>query len=99
MIPEGATVVAINRFIHHDPAIWGEDVESFNPDRWLQDGQFVVKQDFLPFSIGKGSLHLTASTGEFRGDQCFFSLWKEVVAEVLSDMTREYILKHRNLQV
>ncbi len=53
MIPEGSTVIGMTRYMHNDPAIWGEDVESFNPDRWLHDGKFVPKQEFLPFSIGK----------------------------------------------
>ncbi len=49
--------------MHHDPAIWGQDVESFNPDRWLQDGKFVDrKQDFLPFSIGRQNNSLNSHT-------------------------------------
>ena len=63
IIPKGATVGAIIRFMHHDPALWGDDVELFNPDRWLKDGKFVdKKQDFLPFSIGRQNNYLPSHT-------------------------------------
>ncbi len=53
IIPEGSTVMSLSIHMHHDPAIWGQDVESFHPDRWLHDGKFVTKQEFIPFGIGK----------------------------------------------
>ncbi|KAL7949537.1 cytochrome P450 [Trichoderma barbatum] len=33
-IPKGTTVTTIPAMIHYNPAIWGADVEVFNPDRW-----------------------------------------------------------------
>ncbi|EHK39647.1 cytochrome P450 [Trichoderma atroviride IMI 206040] len=33
-IPKGTTVTTIPAMIHHNPSIWGADVEVFNPDRW-----------------------------------------------------------------
>ncbi|KAL7939871.1 cytochrome P450 [Trichoderma chlorosporum] len=33
-IPKGTTVTTIPAMIHLNPAIWGADVEVFNPDRW-----------------------------------------------------------------
>ncbi|KAH9489497.1 Cytochrome P450 2J1 [Bulinus truncatus] len=38
----------------HDEKIWGHDVMSFKPERFLdRDGQVKVPEEFIPFSIGK----------------------------------------------
>lgn len=33
-IPKGTTVTTIPAMIHHNPSVWGADVNVFNPDRW-----------------------------------------------------------------
>ncbi|EHK25541.1 uncharacterized protein TRIVIDRAFT_31830 [Trichoderma virens Gv29-8] len=33
-IPKGTTVTTIPAMVHLNPAIWGADVETFNPNRW-----------------------------------------------------------------
>ncbi|CAG8805378.1 2349_t:CDS:2, partial [Gigaspora margarita] len=40
--------------IHRDPLIWGEDVESFNPSRWLNPEikSKVTNSNYLPFGAG-----------------------------------------------
>ncbi|KAK5997697.1 Cytochrome P450 monooxygenase iccC [Cladobotryum mycophilum] len=48
-VPKG-TKVALNTFVgFHDPKIWGEDVESFRPNRF--EGK-VLKFEFVPFLAG-----------------------------------------------
>lgn len=51
--PQG-TVLSVPSFtIHHDAAVWGADVESFNPDRWLPENLTErQKVCFNPFSYG-----------------------------------------------
>ncbi|KAL7799642.1 cytochrome P450 [Trichoderma afarasin] len=34
LIPKGTTVTTIPAMVHLNPAIWGADVDVFNPDRW-----------------------------------------------------------------
>lgn len=48
------TVLSVPSFtIHHDPDVWGDDVEVFNPDRWLPEN-LTPRQKicFNPFSYG-----------------------------------------------
>ncbi|ODM98555.1 Methyl farnesoate epoxidase [Orchesella cincta] len=54
-LPKGATVWANIYGIHHDPNVWGDDVEEFKPERFLNDdGTKVIRRDaFIPFSIGR----------------------------------------------
>jgi len=54
-LPKGATVWGNIYAIHHDPNVWGNDVEIFRPERFLnEEGKLLVKNDaFMPFSIGK----------------------------------------------
>ncbi|XP_063709425.1 cytochrome P450 4c21-like [Culicoides brevitarsis] len=52
--PKGANVI-INIFgLHHDSYIWGDDVESFNPDRFSPlNIKYRHPYCFIPFSGGK----------------------------------------------
>jgi len=34
LIPKGTTVMLLPGVIQHNPRIWGEDADEFNPDRW-----------------------------------------------------------------
>ncbi|KAI9642719.1 hypothetical protein NHQ30_008450 [Ciborinia camelliae] len=46
------TIVALNLWgIHHDQDIWGEDVNEFNPHRWLQPKK-PSQWEFVPFLGG-----------------------------------------------
>ncbi|KAH8587166.1 cytochrome P450 [Bisporella sp. PMI_857] len=44
-IPAGTDISICNYALHHDEAIFGDNLESFNPDRWLEKG--YNKQAFL----------------------------------------------------
>jgi cytochrome P450 len=33
-IPKGTNVMVMPAMFHHNPAIWGDDCDEFNPDRW-----------------------------------------------------------------
>ncbi|KAA8571396.1 hypothetical protein EYC84_001399 [Monilinia fructicola] len=49
---EKGTVVALNLWgLHHDPDVWGEDVNKFNPHRWF-DPKKQFQWEFLPFLGG-----------------------------------------------
>jgi benzoate 4-monooxygenase len=51
--PAGTVLSVPSYTLHHDPTIWGNDVEVFSPDRWLP-GNLTQRQKmaFNPFSHG-----------------------------------------------
>ncbi|GFO14273.1 cytochrome p450 2u1 [Plakobranchus ocellatus] len=52
-IPQGTTVIPDLDSVLHDPKIWGNDAEKFNPERFLRDdGSVLQREEFIPFSIG-----------------------------------------------
>ncbi|GFO14291.1 cytochrome p450 ii f2-like protein ii [Plakobranchus ocellatus] len=52
-IPKGTSVIPDLDSVLHDPKIWGNDAEKFNPERFLcDDGSVLQKEEFIPFSIG-----------------------------------------------
>ncbi|KAI4743710.1 cytochrome p450 benzoate 4-monooxygenase [Aureobasidium sp. EXF-12298] len=51
--PVGTVLSVPSYTLHHDPTIWGDDVEVFNPDRWLPENLTPrQKMAFNPFSHG-----------------------------------------------
>ncbi|CAG8554126.1 3316_t:CDS:2 [Cetraspora pellucida] len=55
--------------IHHDPLVWGEDAEYFNPSRWLNPEikSKVTNNTFLPFGAGpKNCLGMKMAHLEFK---------------------------------
>ncbi|KAH9494443.1 Cytochrome P450 2C3 [Bulinus truncatus] len=53
-IPKGTYISPYLDSILHDEKIWGNDVMSFRPERFLdQDGKVQTPEEFIPFSIGK----------------------------------------------
>ncbi|GFO14275.1 cytochrome p450 2u1 [Plakobranchus ocellatus] len=52
-IPKGTAVIPDLDSVLHDPKIWGDDAEKFNPERFLcDDGSVLQREEFIPFSIG-----------------------------------------------
>ncbi|RIB03602.1 cytochrome P450 [Gigaspora rosea] len=54
VIPKGTPLMIPIYAIHHDPSIWGDDAEHFNPSRWLDPEikSKVTNCNYLPFSDG-----------------------------------------------
>jgi len=54
-IPKDTMIIPNLYAVHHDPRLWGEDVEKFNPDRFLNpEGTGTIRPEaFIPFSTGR----------------------------------------------
>ncbi|CAG8716812.1 26313_t:CDS:2 [Gigaspora margarita] len=69
IIPKGTPLMIPVYAIHHDPLIWGEDVENFNPSRWLDPKikSKISTSTFLPFGAGpKNCIGLKIAQLEFK---------------------------------
>ena len=56
--PPGTVLSVPTYSIHRDKEIWGEDVESFRPERWVEGGDgdvTLMQKAFNPFSFGPRS--------------------------------------------
>ncbi|XP_068948991.1 cytochrome P450 2J2-like isoform X2 [Petaurus breviceps papuanus] len=51
-VPKGTVLSTNLTALHRDPKEWATP-ETFNPEHFLENGQFKKKEAFLPFSIGK----------------------------------------------
>ncbi|KAB1268597.1 Cytochrome P450 2J2 [Camelus dromedarius] len=51
-LPKGTTVLTNLTALHTDPTAWATP-DTFNPEHFLENGQFKKREDFLPFSVGK----------------------------------------------
>ncbi|XP_049631419.1 cytochrome P450 2J2-like [Suncus etruscus] len=51
-LPKGTLLMTNLTALHNDPAEWATP-GTFNPEHFLENGQFKKREDFLPFSIGK----------------------------------------------
>ncbi|XP_049630564.1 cytochrome P450 2J2-like [Suncus etruscus] len=51
-LQKGTMVLTNLTALHSDPAQWATP-DTFNPEHFLENGQFKKREDFLPFSIGK----------------------------------------------
>uniref|UniRef100_A0A8C2P5I1 Cytochrome P450 2J2 n=1 Tax=Capra hircus TaxID=9925 RepID=A0A8C2P5I1_CAPHI len=49
---KGSIVLTNLTALHRDPAEWATP-DTFNPEHFLENGQFKKRESFLPFSIGK----------------------------------------------
>ncbi|GMI75521.1 cytochrome P450, family 715, subfamily A, polypeptide 1 [Hibiscus trionum] len=55
VIPKGTNMWVDTVAMHHDPSIWGDDVNEFRPERFKDDrlyGGCKHKMGFLPFGFG-----------------------------------------------
>lgn len=51
--PAGSVVSVPSYTIHRNTAVWGQDAEQYNPDRWLEQGARArFEKAFVPFSVG-----------------------------------------------
>lgn len=60
--PPGTVVSVPVYVVHRDKAAWGDDVESFNPDRWAKGDKTEMMRAFAPFSIGPRCAAVTSSS-------------------------------------
>ncbi|XP_027708551.1 cytochrome P450 2J2-like isoform X2 [Vombatus ursinus] len=51
-VPKGTMMLTNLNALHRDPKEWATP-EAFNPEHFLENGQFKKREAFLPFSIGK----------------------------------------------
>ncbi|XP_068949560.1 cytochrome P450 2J2-like [Petaurus breviceps papuanus] len=51
-VPKGTIMLTNLTSLHRDPKEWATP-ETFNPEHFLENGQFKKKEAFLPFSMGK----------------------------------------------
>ncbi|XP_049630554.1 cytochrome P450 2J2-like [Suncus etruscus] len=51
-LKKGTMILTNLTALHSDPAQWATP-DTFNPEHFLENGQFKKREDFLPFSIGK----------------------------------------------
>ncbi|RIB21088.1 cytochrome P450 [Gigaspora rosea] len=57
VVPKNTPLMIAICAIHHDPSIWGDDAEDFNPSRWLDPEikSKVTNSNFIPFGAGPTS--------------------------------------------
>ncbi|XP_031232866.1 cytochrome P450 2J6-like [Mastomys coucha] len=53
-LPKGKMILTNLTALHRDPKEWATP-DVFNPDHFLENGQFKKRESFLPFSVGKRS--------------------------------------------
>ncbi|XP_058160700.1 cytochrome P450 2J2-like [Dasypus novemcinctus] len=51
-LPKGTMIMTNLTALHRDPAEWATP-DTFNPEHFLENGEFKKKESFLPFPIGK----------------------------------------------
>ncbi|XP_054547514.1 cytochrome P450 2J2-like [Talpa occidentalis] len=51
-LPKGTMILTNLTALHKDPEVWATP-DKFNPEHFLENGQFKKKESFLPFSVGK----------------------------------------------
>ncbi|KAF0538640.1 cytochrome P450 [Gigaspora margarita] len=52
IVPKGTRLQISINSTHHDPLIWGENVEEFVPSRWFDPELKITNYKFLPFGAG-----------------------------------------------
>ncbi|XP_023565832.1 cytochrome P450 2J2-like [Octodon degus] len=51
-LPKGTMILTNLTALHRDPTEWATP-ETFNPEHFLENGQFKKRESFLPFSLGE----------------------------------------------
>lgn len=54
-LPERTVVCVPGYAIHHDPRYWGDDCDTYRPERWLDESGRYDKNAFNPFGFGSRS--------------------------------------------
>ncbi|BEJ15681.1 hypothetical protein CspHIS471_0502860 [Cutaneotrichosporon sp. HIS471] len=53
VVPSGILITGNHWAIHRDEGYYGPDVEEFNPDRWLKDGEFNKSMKHVQYGFGR----------------------------------------------
>uniref|UniRef100_F7EGH8 Cytochrome P450 2J2-like n=1 Tax=Monodelphis domestica TaxID=13616 RepID=F7EGH8_MONDO len=64
-MPKGTKVVTNMTSLHRDPKEWATP-ETFNPEHFLENGEFKKRESFLPFSAGKIQAEIDRVIGHSR---------------------------------
>lgn len=59
--PEGTVLSVPSYTIHRNARVWGEDVETFRPERWFEGDNAAMQKAFNPFSFGPRQVFILIS--------------------------------------
>ncbi|OXG31027.1 cytochrome P450 monooxygenase pc-2 [Cryptococcus neoformans Ze90-1] len=51
-MPANTSIILATILMQRDPAVWGEDAQVFNPDRWLEGGLGKEREGFVSWNLG-----------------------------------------------
>nr|KAF6504546.1 cytochrome P450 family 2 subfamily J member 2 [Rousettus aegyptiacus] len=72
-LPKGTTILTNLTALHKDPKEWATP-DTFNPEHFLENGQFKKREAFLPFSVGELQKMRGRIQSSSLGPSLFFSL-------------------------
>jgi len=94
-VPEGTELTCNPWLVHRDPSIYGEDAESFRPERWLQSEEKTRQMNKYNMAFGYGAricLGRTIAEMElFKAPLQFFRAFKPTILN--KEVPGRYVIK------